>query len=87
MDVMARRALERPDVEADGARCNPRQQGFCLARGANSGRLMVMMLSPLVQAGALQNSQSPVDTEEGGDGASVEPLRSRRWSILTTFES
>jgi hypothetical protein len=24
---------------------------------------MVMMLSPLVQAGALQNSQSPVDTE------------------------
>jgi hypothetical protein len=30
---------------------------------------MIMMLSPLVQAGALQNSQSPVDTEGGGDGA------------------
>ena len=44
------------------------------------------MLSPLVQAGALQNSQSPVDTEGGGDGASMEPLRSRRWSILLTFE-
>jgi hypothetical protein len=29
---------------------------------------MIMMLSPLVQAGALQNSQSPVDTEGGGDG-------------------
>ena len=27
------------------------------------GRRMGMMLSPLVQAGALQNSQSPVDTE------------------------
>ena len=35
-----------------------------------------MMLSPLVQAGALQNSQSPVDTEGGGDGASMEPSRS-----------
>ena len=45
-----------------------------------------MMLSPLVQAGALQNSQSPVDTEGGGDGATVEPSRSRRWSILLTFE-
>ena len=44
------------------------------------------MLSPLVQAGALQNSQSPVDTEGGGDGASMEPSRSRRWSILLTFE-
>jgi hypothetical protein len=30
---------------------------------------MIMMLSPLVQAGALQNSQSPVDTEGRGDGA------------------
>ena len=39
-----------------------------------SGRLMVMMLSPLVQAGALQNSQSPVDTEVDGDGASMEPF-------------
>ena len=48
-----------------------------------------MMLSPLVQAGALQNSQSPVDTEgrgDGGDGASTEPSRSRRWSILLIFE-
>ena len=32
------------------------------------------MLSPLVQAGALQNSQSPVDTEGGGDGDSMEPF-------------
>jgi hypothetical protein len=35
-----------------------------------------MMLSPLGQAGALQNSQSPVDTEGGGDKASMEPSRS-----------
>jgi hypothetical protein len=35
---------------------------------------MGMMLSPLVQAGALQNSQSPVVAEGDGDGASMEPL-------------
>ena len=45
-----------------------------------------MMLSPLVQAGALQNSQSPVDTEGGGDGASLEPLKLYRCSILLIFE-
>ena len=45
-----------------------------------------MMLSPLVQAGALQNSQSPVDTEGGYDRASMEPSRSHCWSILLTFE-
>jgi hypothetical protein len=33
-----------------------------------------MMLSPLVQAGALQNSQSPVDTKRGGDGGTMEPF-------------
>jgi hypothetical protein len=33
-----------------------------------------MMLSPLVQAGALQNSPSPVDTRGGGDGISLEPF-------------
>ena len=36
------------------------------------GRRMGMMLSPLVQAGALQNSQSPVDTRGGGDRTSME---------------
>ena len=45
-----------------------------------------MMLSPLVQAGALQNFPSPVDTEGGGDETNVEPPRSRRWSILLIFE-
>src|SRR4029453_1079049 len=31
--------------------------------GQSGRRKMIMMLSPLVQAGALQDSQSPVDTE------------------------
>ena len=68
MDVIARGAFERPDVEANRAGGNPRQHGSRLAHGA-SGRRKVMMLSPLVQAGALRNSQSPVDTE----GAVMEP--------------
>ena len=34
MDVIARRAFERPDVEANRAGCNPRQHGSCLAGGA-----------------------------------------------------
>ncbi len=51
-----------------------------------SGRLMIMMLSPLVQAGALRNSQSPVVTEGGGDGATVEPPKFYRCSILLIFE-
>jgi hypothetical protein len=33
--MMARRAFERPDVKADGARCNPRQHSSCLAGGAD----------------------------------------------------
>ena len=51
-----------------------------------SGRRMFMMLSPLVQAGALQNSQSPVDTEGDGDGASMGPLKFYHCSILLIFE-
>ena len=34
MDVLTRRAFERPDVEADGAGCNPRQHSSGLAHGA-----------------------------------------------------
>jgi hypothetical protein len=45
-----------------------------------------MMLSSLVQAAALQKSQSPADTDEDGDAVSMEPFASRRWSKLTTFE-
>ena len=35
MDMMARRAFEGPDVEADGAGSNPRQHSSCLAGGAD----------------------------------------------------
>jgi hypothetical protein len=34
MDLFARWAFERPDVEANRAGCNPRQHGSCLAGGA-----------------------------------------------------
>ena len=34
MDVIARRAFERPDVEANRAGGNPRQHGSRLAHGA-----------------------------------------------------
>jgi hypothetical protein len=34
MDVIARRALKRLNVEAQEAGCNARQPGSCLARGA-----------------------------------------------------
>jgi len=36
---------------------------------------MIMMLRLLVQAGALQNSQSPIDTEGAGIGLAMEPFR------------
>ena len=76
MDVIARRALECPGVEANRAGGNPRQLGTRLAHGAEWSQ-DVHNASPLVQAGALQNSQSPVDTEgdgDGGDRASMEPF-------------
>jgi hypothetical protein len=85
MDVIARRTLERPDVEANRAGGNSRQLGTCLAHGAEWS-FDDHDASPLVQAGALQNSQSPVDTEGAGDGTSVEPLKFDRCSILLIFE-
>ena len=63
MDVITRRAFERPDVEAHGAGCNPRQHGSCLAHGAKGSLDGHDAIAFLVQAGALQNSQSPVDTD------------------------
>ena len=45
-----------------------------------------MMLSPFGSGGSLQNSQSPVDTEGGGDAASMEPLKFYRCSILLIYE-
>jgi hypothetical protein len=46
------------------------------------------MMLALDQAGALQNSQSPVDTEGGGgDTASIELQEFRRCSVLLTFQN
>jgi hypothetical protein len=46
---------------------------------------MIMMLR-LGQAGKLQNSQSPVDIEGVGNGASIELQKLRRCSVLLTFQ-
>jgi hypothetical protein len=50
------------------------------------GRRIIMMLA-LDQAGALQNSQSPVDAERVGDQATMDPPKFERCSILLTFQS
>jgi hypothetical protein len=44
------------------------------------------MMARSVQAGALQNSQSPAVAVRGGDEASMEPANLRRCSILLTFQ-
>jgi hypothetical protein len=62
MDAIARRAFERPNLEALAAGGDAGQPGFCLARGAKWS-MNDHDASPWIVAGALQNSQSPVDTE------------------------
>ena len=86
MDVIARRAFERPDVEANRASGNPRQLGARLAHRAEWSLDDHMMLRLLVQAGALQNSQSPIDTAGAVMGPAWNLRDPRRWSILLTFE-
>jgi hypothetical protein len=44
-----------------------------------------MMLAS-VQAGALQNSQSPAGAVRGGDGASMEPAKLHGCAVLLTFQ-
>ena len=84
MDVIARRALERPDVEAQAAGGDAGQLGSCLARGAKWSQDDHDAIA-LVQAGALQNSQSPVDTEGGGDGVMVPAWSLRDLSPLVNI--
>jgi hypothetical protein len=86
MDVITRRALKGLNVEAQGAGRNPRQRGSCLARGAKWSD-DDHDASPWIQAGALQNSQSPVDTRGGGDGTSIELQKFRRCPVLLTFQN
>lgn len=44
------------------------------------------MMLVSVQAGALQNSQSPAVAVRGGDGGSMEPTKLHRCSVLLTFQ-
>jgi hypothetical protein len=79
MDVFARRAFERSDVEAHGAGCNPRQHSSCLARGAD--------WSPDGHDAIVFGSGGSVTELRGdGDGASMELPLSRRWSKLLIFQ-
>jgi hypothetical protein len=72
VNVLARRALKPADIEARAAGRNSGQHLFCLAAGTlRSG--MVVHVARLDQAGALQNSQSPVVAVVGGDGSIVKP--------------
>jgi hypothetical protein len=72
VDVLARGALKRPDIEARVAGRNPGQDGFCSTRWTSRSR-MVEHVVRLAQAGALQNSQSPGVAVVDGDGNTVEP--------------
>ena len=88
MDVIARRAFERPDVEANRAGGNPRQHGSRLAHGAKwsqDGRDAIAFgsggsVTELSVTGRYRGGR------HGGDGGSMELPLSRRWSILLTFE-
>ena len=64
MDMMASGALKRPYIEARRARCDPRQPRGCLARWTWWPGMMEHD-ARLDQAGALQDSQSPVDAVSG----------------------
>ena len=81
MDVIARRAFERPDVEANRAGDNPRQHGSCLAHGAKwsqDGRDAIAFGS----GGSVTELSVTGRYRGGGDEASMEPSQSPRWSIL-----
>ena len=83
--MFARRAFERPDVEANRAGDNPRQLGTHLAYGAEWS-LDDHDASPSRSGGSVTELSVTDRYRGGGDGASMEPSRSRRWSILLTFE-
>jgi hypothetical protein len=75
MDVIARRAFERPDVEANRAGGNPRQLGTRLAYGAEWS-LDDHDASPSRSGGSVTELSVTDRYRGGGDGASMEPSRS-----------
>jgi hypothetical protein len=85
MDVIARRAFERPDVEANRAGGNPRQLGTRLAYGAEWS-LDDHDASPSHSGGSV-TELSVTDRPRGAVMGLAWSLRDpRRWSKLLTFE-
>jgi hypothetical protein len=85
VDEIASRTLKRRDVKALGAARDSREYRCRIAlraRWAWKGN----HIARRGQAGALQNSQSPVVAEPCGDGTSMEPPPDYRCSILLIFE-
>jgi hypothetical protein len=85
MDVIARRALERLNVEADWARGNPRQYSSRLAYGAECS---LDHDAIAFGSGGSVTELSVTGSYRGGAvmGLAMEPFASRRWSKLLTFE-
>ena len=74
MDVIARRAFERPDVEANRAGGNPRQHGSRLAQGAEwslDGHDAIAFGS----GGSVTELSVTGRYRGGGDSGSMEPFR------------
>jgi hypothetical protein len=82
--VIARRAFERPDVEANRAGGNPRQHGSRLADGAEwslDGHNAIAFGS----GGSVTELSVTGSCRGGGDAASMEPSRSRPLVNLAHF--
>ena len=92
IDVIARDALKHAPLETETRWLDGCQDHWARAFGTEMGlncdaaRIEQDMMLGSVQAGALQNSQSPAGAVEGGDGASMEPARVHSCSVLLTFQ-
>ena len=84
MNVFARKAFEGLNVEANRAGVT-RAKTVRVWHVGQSGRRMVMMLSPSRSGGSVTDSQPPEDSG-GGDPASMEPSRSDSRSMLLIVE-
>ena len=84
MNVFARRAFERPDVKADGARCNPRQHSSCLVGGADWSPDRHDAIAS-ISGGSVTELSITGRYARGAVMGIRNPSRSRRWSILLPF--
>jgi hypothetical protein len=74
MDLFARRAFERPDVEANRAGCNPRQHGSCLAGGAKWTSQDDHDAIAFGSGGSVTELSVTGRYRGGGDGTFMEPF-------------